>query len=232
MRHYDLADRTRNRFTAQVDIVPSDAWTFSVVGRHPARTTSATASSACRSRPAARSRSRLISTCRTASARAPPTTTSAMPDCSNRTRAIRQRRSSTIRCATGPPIRPRRSITSRSTQPATHRPQHRGALRLRLQLCRGEIPLHHPGGQPDYRRPISCPNVFNKLQQLHIDVRHRLSGRLAATFSYLYEPLRVYDFAFDPSVVNGIVQPSSLVLGYVYRPYTAHSVVFGLRYFW
>ena len=55
---------------------------------------------------------------------------------------------------------------------------------------------------------------------------------LAATFSYLYEPFEVYDFAFDQTVVNGIVQPSSLVLGYVYRPYTAHSAVFGLRYFW
>ena len=32
MRHYDLADRTRNRFTGQVDIVPSDAWMFSVSG--------------------------------------------------------------------------------------------------------------------------------------------------------------------------------------------------------
>ena len=70
--------------------------------------------------------------------------------------------------------------------------------------------------------PNQLPNVFNKLQQLHIDVRHRLSGRLAASFSYLYEPLSIYDFAFDPSVVNSIVQPSSLVLGYVYRPYTAH----------
>jgi hypothetical protein len=29
MRHYDVADRTRNRFTGQADIVPSDAWTFS-----------------------------------------------------------------------------------------------------------------------------------------------------------------------------------------------------------
>ena len=73
--------------------------------------------------------------------------------------------------------------------------------------------------------------MFNKLQQLHLDVRHRLSNRLAATFSYLYEPFRVYDFAFDPTVVNGIVQPSSLVLGYVYRPYTAHSAVFGLQIF-
>lgn len=80
--------------------------------------------------------------------------------------------------------------------------------------------------------PSQLPEVFNKLQQLHVDVRHRLSNRLAATFSYLYEPFRVFDFAFDPTVVDGIVQPSSLVLGYVYRPYTAHAFNFGLRYFW
>src|SRR5207344_1501544 len=30
MRHYDVANRTRNRFSGQVDIVPSDVWTFSV----------------------------------------------------------------------------------------------------------------------------------------------------------------------------------------------------------
>ena len=80
--------------------------------------------------------------------------------------------------------------------------------------------------------PSQLPNVFNKLQQFHLDVRHRLTNRLAATFSYLYEPFDVYDFAFDQTVVNSIVQPSSLVLGYVYRPYTAHSFVFGIRYFW
>jgi hypothetical protein len=88
-----------------------------------------------------------------------------------------------------------------------------------------------PAGSP-IPPPNQLPDVFNKLQQLHLDVRHRLSGRLSASFSYLYEPLSLYDFAFDPSVVNSIVQPSSLVLGYVYRPYTAHSVIFGLRYFW
>jgi MtrB/PioB family decaheme-associated outer membrane protein len=87
-----------------------------------------------------------------------------------------------------------------------------------------------PGGP--LPAPSQLPNVFNKLQQFHLDVRHRLSNRLAATLSYLYEPFDVYDFAFDQSVVNSIVQPSSLVLGYIYRPYTAHSVVFGIRYFW
>ena len=80
--------------------------------------------------------------------------------------------------------------------------------------------------------PSQLPDAYNKLQELRLDVRHRLSSRLAATVSYLYEPFRVYDFAMDPTVINGIVQPSSLVLGYVYRPYTVHSAVFGLMYFW
>ena len=32
MRHYDIADRTRNRFVGQVDLVPTEALTFSVSG--------------------------------------------------------------------------------------------------------------------------------------------------------------------------------------------------------
>ena len=87
-----------------------------------------------------------------------------------------------------------------------------------------------PGGP--LPAPSQLPNVFNKLQQLHVDIRHRVSNRIAATLSYLYEPFDVYDFAFDQSVVNSIVQPGALVMGYIYRPYTAHSVVFGIRYFW
>ena len=87
-----------------------------------------------------------------------------------------------------------------------------------------------PGGP--LPAPSQLPNVFNKLQQLHIDVRHRVSNRIAATLSYLYEPFDVFDFAFDQSVVNSIVQPGALVMGYIYRPYTAHSVMFGIRYFW
>ena len=80
--------------------------------------------------------------------------------------------------------------------------------------------------------PSQLPQTFNKMQDFKLDVRHRLTGQIAATFSYVYEPLRIYDFAFDPSVINGIVQPSSLVLGYTYRPYTAHSAVVGILYYW
>jgi hypothetical protein len=80
--------------------------------------------------------------------------------------------------------------------------------------------------------PSQLPDVFNKLQQFKLDVRHRLSSRLRASISYLYEPYDVFDFAFDPTVIDGIIQPSSLVLGYVYRPYTAHSAVASLIYGW
>ena len=80
--------------------------------------------------------------------------------------------------------------------------------------------------------PSPLPEVFNKLQQFRVDVRHRISSHLRASLSYLYEPFDVYDFAFDPTVINSIIQPSSMVLGYVYRPYTAHSAVAGLVYAW
>ena len=80
--------------------------------------------------------------------------------------------------------------------------------------------------------PNQLPEAYNTLQELRAELRHRLSSRLAATVSYAFEKFRVYDFAMDPSVVDGIVQPSSLVLGYVYRPYTTHSAVVSLLYFW
>jgi hypothetical protein len=78
--------------------------------------------------------------------------------------------------------------------------------------------------------PNQLPEAYNTLQELRVELRHRLSNRLAVTVSYFFEDFKVYDFALDPSVIDSIVQPSSLVLGYVYRPYTTHSAVVGLLY--
>ncbi len=80
--------------------------------------------------------------------------------------------------------------------------------------------------------PNQLPEAFNTLQELRAELRHRLSRRLVASVSYAFENFKVYDFAMDPTVVDSIVQPSSLVLGYVYRPYTTHSAVVSLLYFW
>jgi len=79
--------------------------------------------------------------------------------------------------------------------------------------------------------PNQLPEAYNTLQELRAEVRHQLSKKIAASFSYAFERFRVYDFAMDPSVIDGIAQPSSLVLGYVYRPYTTNSAVVSLLYF-
>ena len=81
-----------------------------------------------------------------------------------------------------------------------------------------------------YRHHLSSRTSSTSCSSCIVDVRHRISNRLAATFSISYEPFRVYDFAFDPSVVNSIVQPSSLVLGYTCTVRTrCNSVCFRLE---
>ena len=231
MRHYDLADRTRNRFTAQADIVPSDAWTFSV------------ATGILKDDFSNSFYGLQDSTGRTFSLAADfhrPNGLGAGGSY-NYERYAGLQRSHEGDSSAAQFNDPLRDWTADSTETVhyfsiyANPPRIGRGTEIRVaydfSYAEGNYLYAIPAGSP-IPTPNQLPNVFNKLQQLHLDVRHRLSGRLAASFSYLYEPLSLYDFAFDPSVVNGIVQPSSLVLGYVYRPYTAHSAMFGLRYFW
>ena len=230
LRHYDFANRTRQRFTGQVDILPERVAGCSAARPASARTTTTTATSACR-----KPRSALFGFGADYQqpdgfGAAPATTTSAMPVCSDRDRRHRRRRRSD----------PLRDWTADSTErvhyfsiypmpPRIGPPPKRGSATTLLRTR--QLRVRHRAGRPA-AAPVAAAGRVQQAAAASLDVRHRLSSRLAATVSYLYEPFRVYDFAFDPTVVNGIVQPSSLVLGYVYRPYTAHSAVFGLMYFW
>ena len=231
MRHYDLADRQRNRFTVQADIVPSDAVTLSLstgilkddfsdsfYGLQDAsgRTFSLAADF---HRPNGLG----------------------FGGSYNYERYAGLQRSHEGDSSTAQFTDPLRDWTADSTEtvnyfsiyanPPRIGPNTEIRVAYDFSYAEGNYLYAIPAGSP-IPPPNQLPDVFNKLQQLHLDVRHRLSSRLAASFSYLYEPLSIYDFAFDPSVVNGIAQPSSLVMGYVYRPYTAHSALFGLRYMW
>ena len=231
MRHYDVADRTRNRFTAQADIVPSDAWTFSA------------AIGVLKDDFSNSFYGLQDSTGRTFSLAADFQRPNGLGagGSYNYERYAGLQRSHEGDSSTAQFNDPLRDWTADSTETVNYfsiyaaPPRIGRSTEIRVaydfSYAEGNYLYTIPAGSP-IPPPNQLPNVFNKLQQLHIDVRHRLSGRLAASFSYLYEPLSIYDFAFDPSVVNGIVQPSSLVMGYVYRPYTAHSAVFGIRYLW
>ncbi len=229
MRHFDIADRTRNRFTGQVDIIPNDLWTFSVsagLGKDDFNhspfglqdTTFRTLSFA-------------------ADFQDPHGVRAGATYNYERYAGLQRSRSA----SPGQENDPLRDWTADSKEHVNYfsiyaAPPKFGAntearISYDYSLAKGDFLYTIVPGGP-LTPPSQLPRVFNKLQQLHIDVRHRVTDRLAASVSYLYEPFRVFDFAFDPSVVNGIVQPSSLVMGYVYRPYTAHSVFFGVRYLW
>jgi len=230
MRHYDLADRTRNRFSGQVDFVPSDLWMFSVSGGILHDDYSDTFFGLQES------------TARTFSLAAdyhlPNGLGAGATYNFERYAGLQQSHEGDSSAAQFND--PLRNWTADSTEtvhyfsiyvsPPRIGPNTEVRFVYDFSHAEGNYLQTIPAGSP-ITAPNQLPNVFNKLQQVHLDVRHRLTNRLAATLSYLYEPFNVYDFAFDPSVVNGIVQPSSLVLGYVYRPYTAHSAIVGLRYF-
>ena len=231
MRHYDVADRTRNRFTVQADIVPSDVWTFSV------------STGILKDEFSNSFYGLQDSSGRTFSLGAD----FQQPDglgagaTYNYERYAGLQRSHEGDSSTAQFNDPLRDWTADSTERVHYFSIYASPPRIGQNTeirfsydfshAEGNYLYTTPPGSP-IPPPNQLPNVFNKLQQLHIDVRYRLSSRLTASFSYLYEPLSIYDFAFDPSVVNGIVQPSSLVMGYVYRPYTAHSTMFGVRYRW
>ncbi len=156
MRHYDLADRTRNRFMGQVDFVPSDVWLFSVSGGIVRRRLRRHRLRAAELDRRARSRSPPTTTSRTAWARVPPTTSSGIPASSSRTKGIRRQRSSTIRFATGRSIRPSSSTTfpftrRRPASAATPRCGSRTISATRTAVTSTRFPRAARS-----RRPISC----------------------------------------------------------------------------
>jgi MtrB/PioB family decaheme-associated outer membrane protein len=231
MRHYDLADRTRNQFTGQVDIVPSDVWMFSVSGGVLHDDYGDTVFGLQKSNG------------NTLSLAADYHLPNGMGagGTYNYERYTGLQQSHEGKSAPEEFDNPLRNWTSDATETVHYfsiyatPPRIGRNTEVRLSYDFSHAAANNvytiPAGSP-ITPPNQLPEVFNKLQQLHLDARYRIRSNLAGTFSYLYEPLRIFDYAFDPSVVNGIVQPSSLVMGYVYRPYTANSFTFGLRYLW
>jgi MtrB/PioB family decaheme-associated outer membrane protein len=229
LRHYDIANRDRNRFTGQVDVLPNDLWTFSAAMGLGKDTFDDSYFGL--------EESSFTTFSLSADYRQPNGFGGGVSY--NHERYSGDQRSR--QANPGQETDPNRDWTVNSEEKVDYISIYAWPPRIgRNTEARVSYDYSHakatslyaivPGGP--LTPPNQLPEVFNKLQQFHVDVRHRLGTRMAATFSYLYEPFRVYDYAFDQTVVNSIVQPSSLVLGYVYRPYTAHSFVAALRYFW
>ena len=231
MRHYDLADRTRNRFMGQIDFVPSDVWLFSVSGGLLHDDYGDTVFGLQKSNGSTFSLA--------ADYHVPNGLGAGGTYNYERYTGLQQSHEGDNSAAQfNDPLRnwtsdAKESVHYFSIYATPPRIGRNTEVRFSYDFsdARANNLYTIPAGSPIVP-PNQLPEVFNKLQQLHLDARYRVTSQLAATFSYLYEPLRIYDYAFDPSVVNGIAQPGSLVMGHVYRPYTANSFVFGIRYVW
>lgn len=91
--------------------------------------------------------------------------------------------------------------------------------------------------------PSQLDPVINELLRGSVDVDYRLSNQVRVGASYWYENYKTQDFALGPLTISDIALPSvqpgfpvvatnSLLLGYLYRPYTAHTGMVRLTYLW
>lgn len=91
--------------------------------------------------------------------------------------------------------------------------------------------------------PQQLDPVINELLRGAIDLNYRLSNQVRVGASYWYENYKVQDFALGELTMADIALPAirpdfpvvatnSLLLGYLYRPYTAHTGMVRLTYLW
>jgi MtrB/PioB family decaheme-associated outer membrane protein len=83
--------------------------------------------------------------------------------------------------------------------------------------------------------PLPLAPVVNELQRGTIDGRYFVSRRFAVGLVYWFDKYTVDDFALGP--VASLAQPATatpalMMLGYFYRPYTANSVMARITYLW
>lgn len=87
------------------------------------------------------------------------------------------------------------------------------------------------------------PRIFNELHGTTVDTRYFIRENVALGFVYLFEKYDVDDFALEGGIESSIalpqVQPgeplvptTGILLNYIYRPYTAHSAWVRLTYLW
>jgi DmsE family decaheme c-type cytochrome len=89
--------------------------------------------------------------------------------------------------------------------------------------------------------PEQLPPVKNELFRGEIAVSYEISRNLSAGVTYWLDDYQVQDFALGPTTLTGIALPpvqegqpvvatNALLLGYLYRPYTAHAGIVRLTY--
>ncbi len=79
---------------------------------------------------------------------------------------------------------------------------------------------------------VQLPSVVNAFHRATVDVRYYLTRHLVTGGSYWFDKYSVNDFALGAQTLTTLAEPSFLMLGNLYRPYTANTVTVRLTYLW
>jgi putative beta-barrel porin MtrB/PioB len=71
--------------------------------------------------------------------------------------------------------------------------------------------------------PRELPPTLSELQRATVDLAYPLTARIALGASYWYERYRVNDFTLDLDANPELTRGQALLMGYLYRPYTANT---------
>jgi hypothetical protein len=111
--------------------------------------------------------------------------------------------------------------------------QPRTTVRLAYDLTHSRATwLYRLAPNSTLATPVQLPAVRNERQLGSPGVEYALARNLPLGLAYQDERFVVDDFAFNPSTLDRIDLPSTLILGRFYEPYTANTVWLRLRYPW
>lgn len=80
--------------------------------------------------------------------------------------------------------------------------------------------------------PRALPLVKSGLQRGTADLTYALTSRVGIGLSYWYERYRVSDFTLDAEAIPDLARGQLLLMGYLYRPFTANTVWARMTYRW
>jgi MtrB/PioB family decaheme-associated outer membrane protein len=80
--------------------------------------------------------------------------------------------------------------------------------------------------------PTQLPLVKSETLRGTFDLMYSLTDRISVGFSYWYDQYRVTDFTLDAQANPTLDKGNALLLGYIYRPYTANTCWGRILYRW
>ena len=80
--------------------------------------------------------------------------------------------------------------------------------------------------------PTALPMVKSDLGRGNVDLMYTLTSHIGVGMSWWYEQYRVTDFTLDAEANPELARGQAVLLGYLYRPYTANTVWARMVYRW